>query len=66
MLLYNNVDSLNDLDKHFIKARLRNTEFSSCKNTGKIIEKNLPKNELKFLLCLQDEIQLQVKVSKSL
>lgn len=53
-------------DKHFIKTRVRvrETEFSLCKDTGKIIEKKLSKDELKFLPCLWDEIQWQVKVSK--
>ena len=57
-LLYSDVDSLevSNLDKDFIKSRLRDT-FSSYKDTGKIIEKNLTKEEfdaLKILLKNKD------------
>ena len=57
-LLYSDVDSLevSNLDKDFIKSRLRDT-FSSYKDTGKKIEKNLTKEEfdaLKILLKNKD------------
>ena len=57
-LLYSDVDSLevSNLDKDFIKRRLRDT-FSSYKDTGKTIEKNLTKEEfdaLKILLKNKD------------
>ena len=57
-LLYSDVDSLevSNLDKDFIKSRLRDT-FSSYKDTGKTIEKNLTKEEfdaLKILLKNKD------------
>ena len=57
-LLYSDVDSLevSNLDKDFIKSRLRDTS-SSYKDTGKTIEKNLTKEEfdaLKILLKNKD------------
>ena len=57
-LLYSDVYSLevSNLDKDFIKSRLRDT-FSSYKDTGKTIEKNLTKEEfdaLKILLKNKD------------
>ena len=60
-LLYRNVDSLevSNLDKDFIKSRLRDSAFSSYKDTGKTFEKNLPKAEfdaLKILLKNKDLI----------
>ena len=61
-LLYRDVDSLevSNFKKEFIKCRLRDSAFSSYKDTGKTIEKNLPKLEfdaLKILLKKQDIIQ---------
>ena len=46
-LLYRDVDSLkvSNLDKEFIKSRLRDSAFSSYKDTSKTFEKNLPKAE---------------------
>ena len=60
-LLYSNVDSLevSNLDKEFIKSRLRDSAFSPCKDTSKTFEKNLPKAEfdaLKILLKNKDII----------
>ena len=60
-LLYRDVDSLevSNLDKEFIKSRLRDSAFSSYKDTGKTPEKNLPKEEfdaLKILLKNKDII----------
>ena len=54
-LLYRDVNSLevSNLDKEFIKSRLRDFAFSSYKDTGETFEKNLPTAEfdaLKFLL----------------
>ena len=54
-LLNRNVDSLevSNLDKEFTKSMLRDSPFSSCKDTGKALEKNLLKEEydaLKILL----------------
>ena len=54
-LLNRNVDSLevSNLDKEFTKSMLRDSAFSSCKDTGKTLEKNLLKEEydaLKILL----------------
>ena len=62
-LLYRDVDSLevSNLDKEFIKSRLRDPAFSSYKDTGKTIEKNLPKLEfdaLKILLKKKDIIHV--------
>ena len=47
-LLYRDVHSLevSNLDKEFIKSRLRDCAFSSYKDTGKTFEKNLSKAEL--------------------
>ena len=48
-----------NLDKEFIKSRLRDSAFSSYKDTGKTFEKNLPKAEfdaLKILLKNKDII----------
>ena len=58
-LLYRDVDSLevSNLDKEFIKSRLRDSAFSSYKDTGKTIEKNFTKEEfdaLKILLKNKD------------
>ena len=60
-LLYRDVDSLEvfNLDKKFIKSRLRDSAFSSDKDAGKTFEKNLPKAEfdaLKILLKNKDII----------
>ena len=46
-LLYRDVDSLevSKLDKEFIKSRLRDSAFSLYKDTGKTLEKRLPKKE---------------------
>ena len=60
-LLYRDVDSLevSNLDKEFIKSRLRDSAFSSYKDIGKTLEKNLPKEEfdaLEFLLKNEDII----------
>ena len=60
-LLYRDVNSLevSNLDKEFIKTRLRDSSFSSYKDTGKTLEKNLPKEEfdaLKILLKNKDII----------
>ena len=59
-LLFRDFDSLevSNLDKEFIKSRLRDSAFSSCKDTGKTLE-NLPKEEfdaLKILLKNKDII----------
>ena len=47
-LLYMYVNSLevSNLNKEFIKSRLRDSTFSPYKDTGKTPEKNLPKVEL--------------------
>ena len=55
------VDSseVSNLDKEFIKSRLRDSAFSSYKDTSKTFEKNLPKAEfdaLKILLKNKDII----------
>ena len=60
-LLYRDVDFLEvaNLDKEFIKSRLRDSAFSSYKDAGKTFEKNLPKAEfdaLKILLKNKDII----------
>ena len=60
-LLYTDVDSLevSNLDKEFIKSRLRDSAFSSYKDTGKTLEKILPKGKfdaLKILLKKKDII----------
>ena len=60
-LLYRDVNSLevSNLDKEFIKSRIRGSVFSSYKDTGKTFEKNLPKAEfdaLKILLKNKDII----------
>ena len=53
-LLYRDVDFLevSNLDKEFIKSRLRDSAFSSYKDTGKTFEKNLPKAEFDALKML--------------
>ena len=53
-LLYRDVDSLevSNLDKEFIKSRLRDSAFSSYKDTGKILENNLAKEEFDALKIL--------------
>ena len=61
-MLYKEFDSLevSNLDKEFIKSRLRNSAFSSYKDTGKALEKNWPKQEfdvLKILLKNKDIIE---------
>ena len=61
-LLYRDVDSLEvfNLDKEFIKSRLRDSAFSSYKDTCKTFEKHLPKAEfdaLKILLKNKDIIK---------
>ena len=60
-LLYRDVDFLevSNLDKEFIKSRLRDSAFSAYKDTGKTFEKNLSKAEfdaLKILLENKDTI----------
>ena len=60
-LLYWDVDSLevSNLDKEFINSRLRDSAFSSYKDTGKTLENNLPKEEfdaLKIFLKRKDII----------
>ena len=60
-LLYRDVDSLkvSNLEKELIKSRLRDFAFLSYKDTGKALEKNLPKEEfdaLKVLLKNKDFI----------
>ena len=60
-LLHRDVDFLrvSNLDKEFIKSRLRDSAFSSYKDTGKTLENNLPKEEfdaLKILLKNKDII----------
>ena len=60
-LVYRDVNSLevSNLDKEFIKSRLRDSAFSSYKDTSKTFEKNLPKAEfdaLKILLKNKDII----------
>ena len=60
-LLYRDVDFLevSNLDKEFIKSKLRDSAFSSYKDTGKTFEKNLSKTEfdaLKILLENKDTI----------
>ena len=54
-LLYRDVDFLEvvNLDKEFIKSRLRDSAFSSYKDTGKTFEKNLPKVEFDALKILR-------------
>ena len=46
-LLYREVDSLDvsNLDKEFIKSSIRDSAFSSYKDTSKAFEKNFPKVE---------------------
>ena len=61
-LLYSDVNSLevSNLDKEFIESRLRDSAFSPYKDTGKTLEKNLPKEEfdtLKILLKSQHIIE---------
>ena len=53
-LLYRDVDSLevSNLDKEFVKSMLRDSAFSSYKDTSKIFEKNLPKAEFDALKIL--------------
>ena len=56
------VDSseVSNLDKEFIKSRLRDSAFSLYKDTSKTFEKNLPKAEfdaLKILLKNKDIIE---------
>ena len=53
-LLNRNVDSLevSNLDKEFTKSMLRDSAFSSCKDTGKTLEKNLLKEEYDALKIL--------------
>ena len=53
-LLYRDIDSLevSNLHKEFIKSRLRDSAFSSYKDTGKILENNLPKEEFDALKIL--------------
>ena len=63
-LLYRGVDSLevSNLDKEFIKSKLRDSAFPSYKDTDKNFEKNLPKAEfdaLKILLKNKDFIVQQ-------
>ena len=50
-LLYRDFDSLavSNLDKDFVKSRYKGPAFSSYKNTGKILEMNLPKVEFDAL-----------------
>ena len=53
-LLDGEVDSLevSNLNKEFIKSRLRDSAFSSYKDTGKTFEKNLPKADFDALKIL--------------
>ena len=53
-LLHRKVDSLevSNLDKEFIKNRLRDSVFSSYKDTGKTFDKILPKAEFDALRIL--------------
>ena len=53
-LLYSNVHSLevSNLDKEFIKSTIRDYAFSSYKNNGKKLQKNLPKEKLDALKIL--------------
>ena len=53
-LLYREVDSseVSNLNKEFIKSRLRDSAFSSYKDTGKTFEKNLPKADFDALKIL--------------
>ena len=60
-LLYCDFDSLevSNLDKEFIKSRLRDSAFSLYKDISKTFEKNSPKSEfdaLKILLKNKDII----------
>ena len=60
-LLYREVDPLevSNLDKEFIKSRLRDYAFPSYKDTGQTFEKNLPKanfDALRILLKNKDII----------
>ena len=60
-MLYRDADSLevSNLDKEFIKSRLRDSAVPSYKDTGKTLEKNLPKEKfdaLKILLKNKDII----------
>ena len=60
-LLHRDVDFLrvSNLDKEFIKSRLRDSAFSSYEDTGKTLEKNFSKEEfdaLKILLRSKDII----------
>ena len=60
-LLYRDVDSLevSNLDKEFIKSKLRDSVFSSYKDTSNTFEKHLPKvafDALKILLKNEDII----------
>ena len=50
-LLYRDVNSLevSNLDKEFIKSRLKDSAFSSYKVIGKTLEKNLHKEEFDAL-----------------
>ena len=56
-LLYRDVDSLevSNLDKGFINSRLRDSAFSSNKEPGKTLEKNLPKMEFGALKILFED-----------
>ena len=50
---------VSNFDKEFMKSRLRDSAFSSYKDTGKTLEKNLPKEKfdaLKILLKNKDII----------
>ena len=53
-LLYRDVDSLevSNLDKEFIRGRLRDSAFLSYKDNSKTFEKNLPKAEFDALKIL--------------
>ena len=53
-LLYRDADSLevSNLDKEFIKSRLGDSAFSSYQDTGKTLEKNLPKEKFDALKIL--------------
>ena len=48
---HRDVDSLevSNLDKNFIKNRLRDFDFSLYKDTGKTFERNFPKDEFDVL-----------------
>ena len=60
------VDSseVSNLDKEFIKSRLRDSAFSSYKDTSKTFEKNLPKAEFDALKILKNKDIIEQKAYK--